>query len=57
MSTVAPAIVIAPSKTGDGAYFEAKWRDSRGRQIKRRLGQAWLERDTRSGEWRKRRRQ
>lgn len=55
MSTVAPAIVIVPSKTGEGAYFEAKWRDSRGRQIKRRLGQAWLKRDARSGEWRKRR--
>jgi integrase len=55
MSNVAPAIVIVPSKAGDGAYFEAKWRDSRGRQVKRRLGQAWLERDPRSGEWRKRR--
>lgn len=55
MSTVAPAIVIVPAKTGDGAYYEAKWRDSGGRQVKRRLGQAWMERDPRSGEWRKRR--
>jgi integrase len=55
MSTVAPAIVIVPAKTADGAYYEAKWRDSAGRQVKRRLGQAWMERDPRSGEWRKRR--
>ncbi len=41
MSTVAPAIVIVPAKTADGAYYEAKWRDSGGRQVKRRLGQAW----------------
>lgn len=43
MSSVAPAIVIVPSKTGDGAYYEAKWRDRDGRQVKRRLGQAWVE--------------
>jgi integrase len=55
MSNVAPAIVIVPAKTGDGAYFEAKWRDASGRQLKRRVGQAWLTRDPRSGEWRKRR--
>lgn len=55
MSTVAPALVVVPAKSGDGAYFEAKWRDARGRQVKRRLGQAWMERDPRSGEWRKRR--
>jgi integrase len=55
MSTVAPAIVIVASKADDGAYFEAKWRDARGRQVKRRLGQAWMERDPRGGEWRKRR--
>ncbi|HZV75055.1 MAG TPA: hypothetical protein VFF79_15170, partial [Conexibacter sp.] len=55
MSTVAPAIVIVPAKTADGAYYEAKWRESGGRQVKRRLGQAWMERDPRSGAWRKRR--
>jgi len=55
MPSVVPAIVISPSKTGDGAYFEAKWRDAGGRQLKRRLGQAWVERDPTSGEWRKRR--
>ena len=50
MPNVAPAIVIVPSKAADGAYFEAKWRDARGRQVKRRLGQAWVEQDARSGE-------
>ncbi len=55
MSSVAPAIVIVPAKTGDGAYYEAKWRDAGGRQLKRRLGQAWVERDPASGAWRKRR--
>ncbi len=57
MSSVAPAIVVVPAKTAEGAaYYEAKWRDSGGRQLKRRLGQAWVERDPSSGgEWRKRR--
>lgn len=27
------------------AFYEAKWRDSRGRQVKRCIGPAWLERD------------
>lgn len=34
-------------------YYEAKWRDSRGRQVKRRVGPAWLERDDR-GAWHRR---
>jgi hypothetical protein len=55
MSSVAPAIVIVPAKARGAAYYEAKWRDSAGRQLKRRLGRAWVERDTRTGEWRKRR--
>lgn len=55
MSSVAPAIVIVPAKAAGAAYYEAKWRDSGGRQLKRRLGRAWVERDTRTGEWRKRR--
>lgn len=54
MSAVVPAIVVVPSKTGDGAYFEAKWRDRDGRQVKRRVGQAWMERDGNGG-WRRRR--
>ena len=26
-------------------FYEAKWRDATGRQVKRRVGEAWLERD------------
>ena len=37
MSSVAPAIVIVPAKQGDGAFFEAKWRDRDSRQVKRRV--------------------
>ncbi len=33
-------------------FYEAKWRDSRGRQVKRRVGPAWLERDA-AGRWRR----
>jgi hypothetical protein len=35
-------------------FYEAKWRDATGRQVKRRVGEAWLERDA-SGAWRPRR--
>jgi integrase len=52
---VAPAIVVAAGKTNDGtAYYEAKWRDRDDRQVKRRLGRAWVEPDG-TGGWRKRR--
>jgi integrase len=52
---VAPAIVVAAGKTSDGtAYYEAKWRDRDDRQVKRRLGRAWVEADG-AGGWRKRR--
>ncbi len=52
---VAPAIVVAAGKTSDGtAYYEAKWRDRDDRQVKRRLGRAWVEPDG-AGGWRKRR--
>jgi hypothetical protein len=44
--------VVRASATGAPLY-EAKWRDSKRRQRKRRLGPAWLERDE-SGGWRKR---
>jgi integrase len=51
----APAIVVAAGKTGDGTmYYEAKWRDASGRQVKRRLGKAWVEADS-AGGWRRRR--
>ena len=35
-------------------FYEAKWRDGRKRQRKRRLGRAWLEPDPRGG-WKRRR--
>lgn len=47
------ALVVRTSATGSPQY-EAKWRDSKRRQRKRRLGPAWLERDENGG-WRKRR--
>lgn len=54
-SQVAPAIVVVPGKTSDGpAYYEAKWRDRDGRQVKRRLGRAWVDPNG-AGGWRKRR--
>jgi hypothetical protein len=47
------ALVVRTSATGSPQY-EAKWRDSKRRQLKRRLGPAWLEPDENGG-WRKRR--
>lgn len=38
----------------DGPVYYGKWRDSTGRQVKKRLGPAWLEPDG-AGGWRKRR--
>jgi integrase len=38
----------------DRPFYEAKWRDSQRNQCKRRLGPAWLEKDSR-GAWRRRR--
>ncbi|HEX5898744.1 MAG TPA: hypothetical protein VFY32_05045 [Solirubrobacteraceae bacterium] len=43
------ALVIREHK--GKVFFEAKWRDATGRQVKRRVGEAWLEREA-SGEWR-----
>ena len=45
------ALVIR--EQGDRVFYEAKWRDSRGRQVKRRVGPAWLERDD-ARRWRRR---
>jgi integrase len=46
------ALVIREHK--GKVFYEAKWRDATGRQVKRRVGEAWLERDA-TGEWRPRR--
>ncbi len=35
---------------GDSVYFEGKWRSSQRTQVKRRLGRAWLEKNS-AGEW------
>jgi len=47
------SLIVRPNVAGAPQY-EAKWRDSRHRQRKRRLGPAWLEPDEEGG-WRKRR--
>lgn len=43
-----------PCEAGRRCVLRAKWRDRDGRQVKRRVGRAWVERDGASG-WRKRR--
>ena len=48
------ALVVAVMKDGTPAY-EAKWRDSSNRQVKRRIGPAWVDREPSGGGWRKRR--
>lgn len=53
MSTVAPAVLVRVGKGGT-PFFEAKWRDADGAQLKRRLGPAWLEQLPEGG-WAKRR--
>jgi integrase len=47
------AALLIREERGD-VFYEAKFRHG-GRQIKRRIGPAWLERDTATGEWRPRR--
>ncbi len=49
----ASGALIVVQRDGGPVYY-AKWRDSARRQVKRRLGPAWVERDT-EGAWRKRR--
>jgi integrase len=44
--------VLIVERAGGPVYF-AKWRDSTGRQVKKRLGPAWVERGP-DGEWRRR---
>jgi hypothetical protein len=41
------------SERNGRVFYEAKWCDSRGRQVKRRVGPAWVERDG-AGCWRRR---
>ena len=48
-----PAVVVRAAKDGT-PFFEAKWRDADGAQVKRRLGPAWLQSDG-SGGWSRRR--
>lgn len=48
MSVVAPAVLVRVGK-GGRPVFEAKWRDADGRQLKRRLGPAWLDQGTEGG--------
>ncbi|WP_026911924.1 hypothetical protein [Patulibacter minatonensis] len=51
-SETAPVVTVRAGKDGT-PYYEAKWRHD-GRQVKRRLGRAWLDPDGQGG-WRKRR--
>lgn len=37
------ALLVVPAKSGEGFYFEAKWRHD-GAQVKRRVGPAWVKR-------------
>ena len=48
------SLVVAVMKDGTPAY-EAKWRDSARRQVKRRVGPAWVEHAADGSGWRKRR--
>lgn len=52
--TLAQAVVVVRVGPTGVPYFEAKWRDGERRQVKRRLGPAWVEPDG-AGGWRKRR--
>ncbi len=47
------ALIVA--ERGGGPVYQAKWRDSTRRQVKRTLGPAWVDRDGDGGGWRKRR--
>jgi integrase len=52
-ATPTPAVVVRLAKDGT-PFFEAKWRAAGGRQIKRRLGPAWIEPNG-AGGWARRR--
>jgi hypothetical protein len=53
MSAEHPSAAIVVREHSDRAFYEAKFRHE-GRQVKRRIGPAWLERDA-EGQWRPRR--
>src|SRR5580704_11625357 len=53
MSVLTPAASITIRERGGEAFFEARFRH-RGRQLKRRIGPAWLDRDQTDG-WHPRR--
>lgn len=53
MPAVNPSAAIVIREHGGYAFYEAKFRHE-GRQVKRRIGPAWLDRDT-DGQWRPRR--
>jgi len=50
MSTTSPSAAIVVRPHGGQAFYEAKFRHL-GRQIKRRIGPAWLDPDPVTGEW------
>ena len=52
--SVGPTGALVVVKRGDGPVYEAKWRRA-GRQVKRRVGPAWLERAPDGKDWRPRR--
>jgi len=54
ISPQTPIASIVVRERGGRAFYEAKFRHE-GRQVKRRVGPAWLERDQRTGAWRPRR--
>ncbi len=54
MSKRNPSGALIVVERESGPLYYAKWRDSTRRQVKRKLGPAWVERDS-GGGWRKRR--
>ena len=54
MSAANPSAHLVVAAKSDHAYYEAKFRHD-GRQVKLRIGPAWLDRDSETGGWVKRR--
>src|SRR4029077_1471687 len=53
MPVANPNPKVITSEYGDRPFYEVKF-FFRGRQVKRRIGPAWLERDLDTGKWRRR---